>query len=257
MAPNPVEARTSVAVAASRHWQGTTGARDVHTHFFDEGLVAAYEAIKERGLLALHGSPGTGKTFVAKAASGKLALPFHYLECAPGVRGRRQQVAMLNAMEWPTDPRQLVAELMGDLARACASEPRVVALDEIDRWGSEGVELIRYLWSQPENQTTFIFIGFRVARLIAANPALDSRLEHRVEFAALNPDETIGALRDYHAVFQVADERLLRTVHALTHGEWRRIAQLLRRILIELGDEAPKLTRDLLEDAWCATGRGR
>lgn len=241
-------------VLGPKHWSGTKGACDVATSYFQDGLIAAADAISECGLLALLGSPGLGKTFLVKSVAGRLDMPFYYLECAPLVRGRQQTIAMLRALDCPHDPRESPATLLEALVEACATEPQVFALDEMDRWGTEGVERVRYLWSQPDNKAAFIFAGSKIGRLIAANPALDSRIEHRVTFQPLDLDETKGALRAYHRVFQVEEDALLAEIHTLTGGEFRGFAILLRSILRLTGTE-PTLTSELLERAWSATGR--
>jgi Cdc6-like AAA superfamily ATPase len=205
--------------------------------------------------VALIGEPGLGKTHAVKTAAERARTPFYYIECAPRVRGRQQILAMLRALDWPHDPTDSPATLIGDLAAAFASKDQVLALDEADRWGTEGVSLIRYLWSQPDCRTTIIFVGENIGQLIAANPALDSRIEHRVTFHPLDLDQTRQALRAYHRVFDVKDDRLLTRVHRLTHGQFRLIAILLRRVLTEADGDEPSLTSELLERAWRATGR--
>lgn len=255
MAPVDGGARSSVGSVTPKHWSGTESASDVMTTYFADGLIAAHDAISEGGLLALLGAPGLGKTFLVKSVAERLELPFHYLECAPLTHGRQQRIAMLRAIDWPHDPRESPATLLTNLVEACSAEAQVFALDEADRWGSEGVGLIRYLWSQAQNRTPFIFVGSKVERLIKANPALNSRLEHRVTFRPLDVEESRDALRAYHEVFNSADERLLTRIHKLTGGEFRGFAILLRSIL-RTGGAKPSLTSDLLERAWLATGRG-
>lgn len=258
MARKRREALPDSPPATPKHWDGTDGANDVSTLDFERAMTRAGEAIDEYGLLALLGAPGLGKTFVVKSVAERLAIPFHYLECPPFLRGRHQTITMLIALRWPHDPRDSPRELLVALVAACEKQHQVLALDEVDRWGSDGVELIRYLWSQPANQTAFIFVGSKVAKLIAANPALDSRLERRVTFEVLDVEQAKAAMRAYHPVFNVedADADLLVRAHRLTGGKFRRMAQLLKQILIEAGEPKPKLTRQLLDSAWDATGLG-
>jgi Cdc6-like AAA superfamily ATPase len=239
---------------AYRHWPGTETASAVPTPSFESGFDAAGEAISEAGLLALLGSPGLGKTFLIKSVAEKLSVPLTYLECPPLGRSRLQIIELLRALSSPCNASEDAATLLHVLADACSSS-RVIALDEVDRWGREGVELIRYLWSQSTNRTAFIFAGSRVDRLVAANPALDSRLEHRVKFEPLSLEEARVALRAYHPLFAVNDERVLERIHRLTHGEFRLIAQLLRRCLVESEGESVAVSDELLDRAWSSTGR--
>jgi Cdc6-like AAA superfamily ATPase len=245
-------AATSTDALARKHWPGTESAADVETTCFQLGIDAAGEAIAETGLLGLIGEPGLGKTFLVKTVAERLSIPLRYLECPPVGRGRLQSLELLRALGQPYNKLDDPSTLLHQLVDACSIRS-VVALDEVDRWGREGVELIRYLWSQPTNGTAFIFAGSRLDRLIAANPALDSRLEHRVRFAPLTLEEARVALRAYHPMFAVDDTRVLDRIYRATHGEFRFIAQLLRRCLADGG--ADVISNALLDRAWSTTGR--
>jgi hypothetical protein len=241
-----------------KHWAGTDGACDVPTLYYEQTMAAAGEAINETGLLALLGPAGLGKTFLVKSVGERIEIAFHYHECDPDLRGKQQAIAILRTLGLPHDPTESPFALQSRLVTAFASEPQVLALDELDRWSRQGVALIRFHWSQPGNQTTFFFVGEKIGQLIEANPAFDSRIEHRVKFKPLDVDQTQHALRMYHPAFDVPkeDKQLLVRIHHLTDGQFRLIAILLRRILVEAGPGPFVLSSDLLERAWTATGRG-
>ena len=122
----PPYERPDIATALPKHWIGTAGARDVKTEYFKRALVAAHQAIKDCGLLALEGEPGLGKTFAIMSVAERLHFPYHYLECPPGIPRRFRVVAILRVIGWPHDPQESLAILLDDLVAACASEKRVL-----------------------------------------------------------------------------------------------------------------------------------
>lgn len=237
-----------------KHLPGTDGARDVQTNQAAKATQMIGEAIEEAGLAGLSGESGLGKTHTVLTVAEHLAIQCHYLEQRPGVRGKSVEIDLLNAVGVDHDPREPRSELQDLLVEACAT-PRVVISDEADRVGAEGVELIRYLWTQPTNKTAFILVGHRLDMLLATNPALDTRLERRVLFRPLDLEAGVAALRAYHAIFERAPEAILIRAHAMSGGRFRLMAQLLKQILLEAGQAKPTLTRALLEAAWSGTGR--
>lgn len=246
--------RLQPATLPAKHLTGTDGARDVETDMVAEAVTLVGEAILEAGLAVLVGEPGLSKTFTSVFVAERLAIPAHYIEQRPGVRGKSIELDLLTALGVEHDPRDHRRDLQDALVDACSIR-RAVIIDEADRLGAEGVDVLRYVWTQPGNATAFIFVGFRVELLLAANPALDSRADRRARFRPLRLDETIPALRAYHPTFERAPESLLVRVHGMTGGKFRVIAQLLKQILLEAGEPQPKLTRELLERAWHHLGR--
>lgn len=237
-----------------KHLAGTDGARDVRTDQAAEATDMIGEAIEEAGLVGLSGEPGLGKTHTVLTIAEQLAITCDYLEQRPGVQGKSLEIDMLNAIGVDHDPRDVRRDLQDLLVEVCATR-RVFISDEADRASADGIDLVRYLWTQPTNMTAFILVGYRLDVLLATNPALDSRLERRVTFKPLDLEAGVAALRAYHPIFERAPEAMLIRAHAMTGGRFRLMAQLLKQILLEAGQAEPTLTRALLEAAWSGTGR--
>lgn len=237
-----------------KHWPGTRGSHDVLTLELTAGLVTAAEAVGAHGICALYGPPGLSKTFTALTLAERLGIPYRYLEPAGGGK-KATVIRMLRALGWPHDATNTTDVLIDALVVACAVE-RVFVIDEADRVGHEGMELVRYLLAQASNHTTFVLVGYRIDRLIAANPALDSRIAWRHEYHALEGEDLIEAMRAYHAAFAPLDEPLLARIGAFSHGEFRRIAQVLAGILARTpAGKAPSVTDRLLDEVFEASGR--
>lgn len=237
-----------------KHWPGTLGCHDVLTAEVIAGLVKAGEAVREHGICALYGPPGTSKTFTALTLAERLGIPFRYLEPAR-VSEKAGVIRILRTLEWPHNPTKTMDALLTDLVAACAVE-QVLAIDEADRVGHAGMELVRFLVAQPTNRTTFILVGYKIARLIAANPALDSRIPWRHEYRALEGEDLVAALRLYHRVFADLPEALLARIGGFSHGEFRLIAQVLAALLSRTPSGGPPAVTDrLLDEVFDASGR--
>lgn len=247
------------APVPDRHWRSLPAATrrllpDVRTGQFEKAELAIGEAVGEHGLVGLTGRPGLGKTFVALATADRLSIPSVYHEIPKAHGDVYQLERLLDSLGVTYDPRSRSGDLADDLADACEAE-RLIVLDELDRWGADGIDFIRYAWSQPSNRATFVFVGHRLGRLLKLNPALDSRIDRLVSFAPLPHDEAIAAMRSYHPVFIAAAAGVLVRAHELTGGVFRNIARLLNQILLSAEGDAQKLTHAVLEDAWRNTGR--
>lgn len=132
----------------------------------------------------------------------------------------------------------------------------MLAVDECDRLGHEGMELIRYAAAQKENKTTVILVGYKLDRLFAANPALDSRIPHRVPFRPSAGEDAITALRSYHPAFARATEAQLMRVTRFSDGRFRLFAQVLKGFLDRTGGEpSARLTDGLLTTIFTMSGR--
>jgi hypothetical protein len=204
------------------------------------------------GLAVLSGEPGLGKTFTVRSIAERLAIPAHYYE-ARRAHGKTIETDLLLAIGVDFDPRDLRVELQDRIVEAC-QERRVIMIDEADRIGEEGIDILRYVWTQG-GSTAFVFVGHKVDRMLAANPALDSRIECPVRYQPLSVEDTVAALPEYHDVYRGASEGTLVRLHALTGGSFRRIAQLTRHVLMRVGDPTARLTRQTLEQAWNDLGR--
>lgn len=238
-----------------KHWVGTSGAFDVETPCFLEALVAIGETIAEHGVTALHGEPGLGKSFAALSVADQLSIPYRYLE-AQRVAGKAIETLLLRALREPHDPTARRNQLLDSVARGFCREDLVLAIDECDRFGHEGMETIRYAVSQPGNKTTVILIGYKLDRLFARNPALDSRIARRVEFRPLDGEDALATLRSYHPIFEKATERHLSWIASFSGGEFRRMAQILKGILdLTDGDVKVRLTDKILTEIFEKSGR--
>lgn len=244
-----------------RHWRGLpaelrSSLPDVPTSSYAEAEIAIVETVMERGLAALTGDNGLGKTFCALSIAERLAVEAVYHEVSP-TGGKTELMRLLAAVAADYDPRETSGELLERLRKACTEKPRLIVLDELDRWGSKGVDNIRYVWTDPACQTAFVFVGHKIDHLLGANPALDSRVERRVPFRPLEVEEGPAVMKAYHPIFAKAGEALLSRAYDMTGGKFREIAQLLNELIKQGSPTSPKLTAGELSAAWRATGRAR
>jgi DNA transposition AAA+ family ATPase len=238
----------------SRHWEGTDGARDVATSTLKSATTLIGEAILDAGLAVLTGEPGLGKTFTARSIAERLSIPAHYYEARRGVRGKSIELDLLKALGADFDPRDPRRDLQDAIVEACGRQ-RLVIVDELDRIGDEGVDVLRWVWSQPGNRAAFVFVGHKLEGVLASNPALDSRVERRIKFRPLTAEEVVALLPEYHAIYEGASEALLVRLHSLTDGRFREIAQMTKQLLLDSPQPYRRLTQRVLEDAWGETGR--
>lgn len=245
--------------APDRHWRSLPEATrrrlpDVRTGLYEQAQLAIGEAVREQGLVAFTGQPGLGKTFTTLATAARLSIGVTYHEIPKAHGDVFQLESLLDDLDVTYDVRSRSGDLADRLVDACAEE-RLIVLDELDRWGADGIDFIRYAWTQPTNLATFVFVGHRVGRLLKLNPALDSRVDRLVRFVPLSHDEAITSMRTYHPIFNTAAPGVLVRAHELTRGVFRDIAKLLNQILLSAETDEQKLTHALLEDAWRNTGR--
>jgi hypothetical protein len=239
-----------------KHWVGTAGARDVMTTPFVEALATAGETIREHGVCAFEGEPGLGKTFTALTAAEQLGIPSYYEES--GITrsiGRIYQRHLL-ALKWPYDPDWKAGELEDAFIAATSEHDKLLIIDEIDRQGRLGMEIIRYRMTDPSNKTTFIMVGYQLGPMFASNPAMASRAR-REQFRPLSRDECLEGLRTYDDIFVDAADNVLDPIALFSGGHFRQMAQVLQELRRLTAASKRKLTVANVKEAIEATRRSQ
>ena len=241
------------------HLPGTGGARTVETADLLKTRIALETTAPLHGCVALIGEPGLGKTLACGTALAQLGLIPCYASIPPAPKDKEFEETLLNAVtNAQYDLRNTRATERRDLARVCREHEFVFALDDIERAAGYGIELVRYMWDQNGDRATFVIIGSKLDPFLAANPALESRINRFVRFhpwtvteACGSREDRSGYVRQYHPLFGDAPFAVLEYAHdVFAHGYFRRWARLLEALLtLGVQPDQARLTRDLVDEA--------
>ena len=238
--------------APQLHLAGTSGALDVDTDEYLDTRTAIRDACAVNGIVAVIGDWGLGKTNACYRAALELDIIPAYLELAPERLGKELEQHMIERVSEGYDTRRTRSQMRADLRTIGASNRFVFILDEVERSAGYGIELIRYLWTQVDNQVTFVLIGSKLDPFLDANPALKGRITRFRRFAEWTPAQTIEIIPRYHPLFGPASPGLLRHIYdRYTGGRFRSWARMLEACLAEMAVTGETtLTRDLADRAW-------
>jgi DNA transposition AAA+ family ATPase len=104
-----------------------------------------------------------------------------------------------------------------------AARPRLIVVDEAQNLNRECIEFLRHLGEDHERRCAILLVGGDGCwEVLSREPMLRSRVFRRVVFTPLHPDQVVGVMRRYHALYRDAEDDLISFVDGYCgHGNFR------------------------------------
>lgn len=194
----------------------------VHTTIFAEAVDVSTAVVSRNEIVLLDGPAGTGKTTAARYVAQQCRRP-----CA---------VVTIPDRPAPLDLLRLVHlgvtgvehhgsryEMTNDLVRVLAQWAGVLVIDEMHLCGVVGLQTLVHLYEQTERGFAVVIVGSGVGGVVDRYPNLATRVLATVDFAPLQGDALLDAVR-------AMDPRLAQTPeHVLRRHNDKACQGLLRR----------------------------
>jgi DNA transposition AAA+ family ATPase len=245
----------------SEHFLQLPGARVVATEQLLDTRDLVADLIEIRGMGAVYGPAGTGKTFaVAQALAnhpehGVVRTTFR---SRPTTRFVRHELYAALGLG-PFAPRSPV-ETDRLLKVALAERHRLIVVDEAQWLNRECFEFLRHL--HDDSSTTFglLFVGGAGCyEVLHREPMLDSRLYAHVRFQALTPRQVVQVIPVYHSIYASVEPALITLIDEhCAHGNFRTWAKFTlhaQRFLERV--ERPVLDEEVARNVFARLGGGR
>jgi len=235
-----------------RHFSPKLQASILKTTHVREVIERFDEVLDDNLMTMFWGEAGLGKTSTIR-----------YL-----VEDSKREIVWL---ETPADPspasitRAILEKLTGvhhrgnryrmahELLELLALRRPVVCIDEAQRLRLRAVECLRSYWDGVDGGFPLLFVGGDAARrTIERHQMVLSRLRLDYQFDALDLDEVLDLMPEYHALYRAADEELLSRVdNDFAHGNLRNWAQFTYTVQkLAAKHDRRTLDLDLVHDAY-------
>ena len=218
----------------SSHFLDLPGAAAVATDQLLDAREMIHEVVAVRGMAAIHGAAGTGKSFAVAQVLRELprrevvAIDFR---CRPTLRDVRHSLHRGLGL----GPLACAGMFEADMAlkSALGDRPRLLVIDEAQWLTRECFEYLRHLHDDPDTVFGLLFVGgagcFEVLR---REPMLDSRLYAHLRFEQLSIDEVLAIMPVYHGIYGGVDDDLLMLIdRRCAHGNFRNWAKFTQHAL--------------------------
>lgn len=217
-----------------RHLPGLDDANVVRTKTTAFAELNLASAIDRNGIAVVHGAPGNGKTFTVDQFLDRHRVPggrpVHWLDMPPAPAPKEVTVRLLSAIGVPHRTRDSQFELTDQLVPELTG--RIVVIDEAQNLRQASLQQVRYLHDMGRASWALVLVGSTVDEAMNRAPELGSRVSARIQFAPLEDQALLRAIRAWHPLMETIEPKfLLQLDSTYGYGNWRRWGQLLSALL--------------------------
>jgi DNA transposition AAA+ family ATPase len=212
----------------ARHLNNIPGVNPIPTIAYRKLHAVAPDVVERRGILAVSGEPGAGKTYATTQFTASSSVPHVWLEFRERPSGKEVVVRLLRAIAGGCDHTLPEYLLIDELCEHLSARQRIVVIDEAQNLKQHGLEQLRYIHGRRNADFALVLVGWNVNDILKSSKALHSRVSRHVHFEELTGVALTTALQSYHPLLANTDPRLLTKLdERLCHGNLREWAKLL------------------------------
>ncbi len=243
------------------HYRNLRDANVLVTPAFDYAAFALQYAIEAGEIVCFYGDAGHGKTFAAETLVGEYAECDSCYLTFPGRPSPKRVAAGLATALTGVDRDLTLSQLNDVLIDRLAAKKTVVIVDEAQRLGIEALEFLRHIHDEVWRKTgrtgegeafTLLLVGGNGCfEALTRYPMLRSRVAAWVEFPALNEEQVVDFIRQFHPLYQDVDETLLRMIdEEAMHGNLRDWADFTHKAVSLCKRTNSPLTEEISRNAF-------
>jgi DNA transposition AAA+ family ATPase len=174
------------------------------------------DLVKLRGMGAIHGPAGTGKTFAVTCELENQAATTSLVTCMttaheqPTMRNTLESIAIALTGHKPPKSQDRF-DLTARLIELLAGPERLIVVDEAQRLNGKCIEVLRHLHDAKRTRFSLLLVGGDGCwEVLSREPMLKSRIVRRLPFHPLSPEAISTLIGGYHPIYcDVAPEVLL------------------------------------------------
>lgn len=206
----------------------------VRTAAFRKTQALAADTTRLRDVAAFTGAPGLGKSFAVDFFCKNQDLEWVWLEeTTTRPSSKALLVELMRALTGNCDTRMPAYDLADELRALLADTPRVVVVDEAQRFGPDGISQLRFLHDRGDADWALLFVGGDGCwEVLSSQSELRDRIYAHVTFRPLDLDRLLPTLTAYHPLFTGADPELLARIdRRYARGVFRRWVRVLQHAM--------------------------
>ena len=207
-------------------------------------------ALDRHAVIAVSGPWGCGKSTTLAAITAVADANCAVVDLARGGSTPKQHWQIISRAITGRAAEGTAAQLQEHTREYLHTTATLLIVDEAQNLARQTLMQLRWLWSQPYRQFAVILAGTDLFPVLAADPAIGTRVNRRIRLEHRDTDHIIDLVQGSHPVAAATDRHLLRQVDdTYCQGSWRLWSDLLFAICNDWRHTTGALSAELLNDA--------
>ncbi|WTX01097.1 ATP-binding protein (plasmid) [Streptomycetaceae bacterium NBC_01309] len=248
-----------------RHFADLTGAATLPTGHFQLTHRIVDDLVANLATGVIHGPAGTGKTYAVQSvleaqaarADGPQVVTLTFTSRPTMRLVSDQLLTVLTGAETPASRNRF--SITRRLIDLLAHPHRLIVVDEAQRLNGHCIEMLRHLHDEEQTNFALLYVGGDGCwEVLSREPMFRSRIFRRLPFQPLPAAAVPDLIRGYHAIYQSAEEELLREIDdTYGHGtlrDWAVFTHTAAQLCTEA--ERTRIDKDVVANAFALLGGG-